>query len=118
MPRDNILTQLVAGLYQTDTPTNIWPSIHVYNSLGAHIAILKCKKLNGKRWIHISSLVLAISIILSTVFLKQHSVFDMLTAFVMALIMYVLTYRFDLVLLAKHALQTRRKSDPQVEYNR
>lgn len=118
MPRDNILTQLVAGLYQTDTPTNIWPSIHVYNSLGAHIAIVKCKKLNGKRWIHISSLVLAISIILSTVFLKQHSVFDMLTAFVMALIMYVLTYRFDLVLLAKHALQTRRKSDPQVEYNR
>lgn len=35
MPRDNIFTQMVASLYRTDTPTNLWPSIHVYNSLGS-----------------------------------------------------------------------------------
>lgn len=39
MPRDNIFTQMVASLYKTDTPTNLWPSIHVYNSLGAHFAL-------------------------------------------------------------------------------
>ena len=37
MPRDNIFTRMVAALYRTDTPTNLWPSIHVYNSLGAHL---------------------------------------------------------------------------------
>ena len=31
MPRDNIFTRMVAALYRTDTPTNLWPSIHVYN---------------------------------------------------------------------------------------
>ena len=39
MPRDNIFTQLVSALWRTDTPTNLWPSIHVYNSMGAHFAI-------------------------------------------------------------------------------
>ena len=40
MPRDNIFSTMVAMLYKTDTPTNLWPSIHVYNSLGAHFAVL------------------------------------------------------------------------------
>ena len=43
MPRDNIFTRMVAALYRTDTPTNLWPSIHVYNSLGAHFAIIRSK---------------------------------------------------------------------------
>jgi len=93
MPRDNIFTQMVAGLYLTDTPTNLWPSIHVYNSLGAHLAIRNCSMLKNHRGIHFASFVLAVSIILSTVFLKQHSVFDMLTAFVMAFFMYYAVYR-------------------------
>ena len=38
--RDNICVDLVKWLYATDTPTNLFPSIHVYNSLGVHIAII------------------------------------------------------------------------------
>lgn len=45
MPRDNIFTQMVAALYKTDTPTNLWPSIHVYNSPGCHIAIMKSDRI-------------------------------------------------------------------------
>lgn len=117
MPRDNIFTQMVAGLYRTDTPTNIWPSIHVYNSLGAHIAIMKCKKPVHKKWLHTGSFVLCVSIILSTVFLKQHSVFDMLTAFVMALGMYTLVYRYDIILAIRNRLSTyreRKNNEPQL----
>ena len=39
MPRDNIFTDLVSFLWKTDTATNLWPSIHTYNSL-AHISPL------------------------------------------------------------------------------
>lgn len=113
MPRDNVFTQMVAGLYRADTPTNLWPSIHVYNSLGAHIAVMKCKELSGKKWICRGSFLLSVSIILSTMFLKQHSVFDVLTAFIMGFLMYALVYRYDVVYAFRHAMRSRRKSTPQ-----
>ena len=97
MPRDNIFSTMVAMLYKTDTPTNLWPSIHVYNSLGAHFAVFRNEKLHRKPLAHIGSLVLCVSIILSTMFLKQHSVFDVLTAFIMAAVMYIVVYGFDIV---------------------
>ena len=97
MPRDNIFSTMVAMLYKTDTPTNLWPSIHVYNSLGAHFAVFRNEKLHRKPVVHIGSLVLCVSIILSTMFLKQHSVFDVLTAFIMAAVMYIVVYGFVIV---------------------
>ena len=40
--RDNIFVDMVRQLYAVDTSTNVLPSIHVYNSLGAYIAISHC----------------------------------------------------------------------------
>lgn len=97
MPRENIFTALVSFLYQSDTPTNLWPSIHVFNSIAAHIAIVKNHKLCKNRIVHIGSLLLSISIVLSTVFIKQHSLFDMITAFIMAAILYLIVYSYDIV---------------------
>lgn len=97
MPRDNIFTQMLAHLYQVDTPTNLWPSIHVYNSIGAHLAVTHCSRLSEKKVFRVGSFVLCVSIILSTVFIKQHSVFDVLTAFVMAIVLYVAVYQLDIV---------------------
>lgn len=113
MPRDNILTRMVASLWRTDTPTNLWPSIHVYNSLGAHFAVMHSKRLAHRKGIRIGSFVLAFSIILSTVFIKQHSVFDVLTALCMAAVMYSAVYRFDLVLAVRTA-RRRKKAKPQI----
>lgn len=97
MPRDNIFTNMVAALYRTDTPTNLWPSIHVYNSLGAHFAIIKSSHFEQKKGIRIASLVLCISIITATVCLKQHSIFDVITGIIMALFMYLLVYHYDVL---------------------
>lgn len=99
MPRDNIFTALVARLYNADTPTNLWPSIHVYNSIGAHLAVVHNQKLSQNRKVCTGSFLLSISIILSTVFLKQHSMFDVLTAFVMAAVMYLIVYQADIIAL-------------------
>ena len=90
--RDNIFISMVKGLYMIDTPTNLFPSIHVYNSLGVHLAVMHSEKLKEKKWIRRISFVLMCTIIASTMFLKQHSVFDVVTGCVMALVMYTLVY--------------------------
>ena len=63
-------------LHDADTPTNVFPSIHVYNTLVCLIAVLTSRGLKGKIWIKLGATVLSVLIILSTLFLKQHSVID------------------------------------------
>lgn len=103
MPRDNIFTQAVAMLWKTDTPTNLWPSIHVYNSMGAHFAVMRSAEFVNKKGIRIASGILAFSIILSTLFLKQHSVFDVVTALALGSIMYLAVYKREAVPAARAA---------------
>lgn len=114
MPRDNVFTHLVAMLYRTDTPTNLWPSIHVYNSLGCHIAVMHSSRLKNHRGIRIGSCILCVSIIMSTMLIKQHSAFDVATAFILAAVMYGLVYRTDILLNFYHSLQNRRKRKPEI----
>ena len=95
MPRDNVFTHMIALLYKADTPTNLWPSIHVYNSLGTMIAVRNSKKIGkiGK----ILSDIMGVLIILSTMFIKQHSIYDVVTAFFMAIIFYLAFYHSTIV---------------------
>ncbi len=90
--RHNWCTALVSWLYRTDTPTNLFPSIHVYNSLGVHIALRQSECFRNKPVSRAASFVLCVSIIFSTMLLKQHSVFDVLTAFGLAAVMYYAVY--------------------------
>ena len=91
-PRDNIFTDAVKWLYQTDTSTNVLPSIHVFNSLAAAFAIGHSHALKKKKWVQPAAYVLATLIILSTMFLKQHSVTDVFAAMVMAGVIYPFVY--------------------------
>ena len=113
MPRDNIFTKMVEMLWKTDTATNLWPSIHVYNSIGAHFAVIRSQALENKKGIKVISLILAVSIVLSTVFIKQHSLFDVFTGIGLAAIMYVFVYRREAVLAARTQHQ-RNKRHPQI----
>ena len=91
-PRNNIFTQLVTCIYRSDTPTNILPSIHVFNSLAVYFAIRHCQALKDKKWIQRSSLILSTLIILSTMFIKQHSVIDVCLGTTLALFGHLLFY--------------------------
>ena len=91
-PRDNIFTDLVRRLYTTDTSTNLFPSIHVYNSIAICLAVWYSKHLKHRKVIRTGALILTILIVLSTMFLKQHSVFDVLTAFILCAVMWGLLY--------------------------
>lgn len=89
---DNIFVDLVKRLYMTDTPTNVLPSLHVYNSICCHLAIADSRQLQKHRFVQHGSFILATLIVLSTMFLKQHSVVDVIAGFVMAYFLYQLVY--------------------------
>lgn len=91
-PRDNIFVDMVKLLYQTDTPTNVLPSLHVYNSICCFLSISQSEKLRQYRLVQYVSLGLTILIVLSTMFLKQHSVVDVAAGCVMAYFIYQLIY--------------------------
>ena len=79
-PRDNIFTDMVRFLYSIDTPTNVLPSIHVYNSIAAFIAIARCKALKNNRLVVGGTFILTVSIVAATMFLKQHTIVDVVLA--------------------------------------
>lgn len=90
--KNNICAKLTRALYETDTSTNVFPSLHVFNTLGCLIALFKSKGMKGKIVIKTLATILSILIILATMFLKQHSVIDVIGAFGLAAIMYLLVY--------------------------
>lgn len=108
LPRDGgVFDRMVQGLYLIDTPTNVLPSIHVYNSVVFHITFCRgWERGTGSRWKRLSA-VLIVLIIISTVLIKQHSVIDLVLGFVMAGTGYLLVYQGMLrqIVLARLAKQ-------------
>ncbi len=92
---DNIFVDMVRSIYNSDTNTNVFPSIHVYNSVVAHIAIAKSKRLKKHKWVCVTSFILMASICLSTVFLKQHSCIDLFGGLILCALVYQLVYKTD-----------------------
>lgn len=93
--RDNIFVDMVKVMYTSDTPSNVLPSIHVLNTLGVQMAILTDPKLRARRSVTVSTAAISTLIIMSTVFIKQHSMIDVICAFILAAAMYFLLYRED-----------------------
>lgn len=90
--RDNFLIDLTRFIYDVDPGTNVCPSIHCFNSIGIAISVLKCKRLNKKKWLTVSVVTLSTLICMSTVFVKQHSIIDFFYAVALACVMYVIAY--------------------------
>lgn len=89
---NDIFSVLVSFIYSADTSSNICPSIHVLNSIAAHIAVVKSRFFKNRRALKAVSLILMVLICLSTVFLKQHSVVDGICAIVLAVLLYIPIY--------------------------
>ncbi len=94
-PGKNFCCWLVSLLHQIDTSTNVFPSIHVFNSVAVHVAVVKSDSLQNRNGIHFLSLVLCVMICLSTMFLKQHSVMDVMGGLLVAYVLYPLTFNHE-----------------------
>lgn len=109
---NNIFSDIVSALYAADTNTNVFPSIHVFNSIGVFIILCKSEKMKGRNFIKISAFLLTVSIILSTMFLKQHSVLDVFGGMALSVIMYMLVYGIDYGKVLQWIKEGRYKREP------
>ena len=83
----DIFARIVRQLYSTDTATNVCPSIHVFNSVTLMMAYYRSRifEEHRRRWMRPASAVLCLSIIASTVLLKQHSCIDVVMGILLAM---------------------------------
>ena len=86
MPRENLFTAAIQFLYSIDTCTNVFPSVHVVGSIGAALALCDCSNLRHRKGVRFFSVVLAILICSSTVFIKQHAFIDVVAGLGLSLL--------------------------------
>lgn len=86
VPGNDIFAKAVRSLYRTDTPMNVCPSIHVFNSVTLMLAYYRTRCFDAPRlrWMRPAAAVLCVSITLSTMLLKQHSVIDVVFGMLLA----------------------------------
>ena len=89
---NNIFAWMVSMIQSVDDPTNVCPSIHVASTLAIMMAVLRYRKFRHPLIAKGTVSLVAIGIILSTMFLKQHSFVDVAAGIALSLIMYVVTY--------------------------
>lgn len=89
---DSVFIKLTRYVYSVDTSTNVLPSIHVFNSIGIYLAVKDSENLRKKKGIRYASLTITVLIILSTMFVKQHSVVDVIAGLLLSCVASDLIY--------------------------
>ena len=91
--RENLAITLLSKLHKLDTQTNVCPSIHVFNSVAVCFAFFHSEVFRKKKVLCGSLLVLSVLVCLSTLFIKQHSVIDVVAALLMFVLLLAAYYR-------------------------
>lgn len=100
---DSLLNQLVQWIYENDRPYNCFPSIHVLTTFAIMLASLHIK--NKHVFTTLAIHILGTLIIISTLFVKQHVILDMVGS--MFLVTFLYGISFDLL-----SLRLGEKSEP------
>lgn len=91
-PRSNLFTAILGGLYSVDDNQNVLPSMHVLGSLAAAAGWYMSPAVKS-RWIKSGTVILAVLISVSTVFVKQHSALDIFVALPIAVVLFIIIYK-------------------------
>ena len=91
-PRDNLLTRFLGWFYTFDTNTNVCPSIHVLGAVAVSAAAWDSPRFRTGPWRTAFSAMTAL-ICISTVFIKQHSVLDVLAALPLSVVGWAAAWR-------------------------
>ncbi len=86
----NLLTSIVELIRSVDPPVNVCPSMHVYTTIVINTVICTSKPFGKNTALKISSSVLMVFIVMSTVFIKQHSIIDVVASIVLAIVVTLL----------------------------
>ena len=92
-PRQNVFTWVLGIIYAFDTPTGVFPSLHVAYSLGILSVALKDREL--PRAVKAALTVFVVMVCLAVCFVKQHSALDVFAALPVCLLAEALVYGKD-----------------------
>ncbi len=88
------LVNLIYVLDRPERPTNLFPSIHCSLSILCYVGVMGKKEI--PLWYRVSALVMAILVCLSTQFIKQHYIVDLISAFIIVVISYSIATKLNL----------------------
>lgn len=103
---DNFCVDIVKWTYAKDTNTNVCPSLHVVGTMCAMFALWRARSPKHMGWQAVN-IVVAVLICASTVFIKQHSILDVITGAGLSVLFYCIVYRWRPARLA--AKESRRQ---------
>ena len=91
---NDLFTKLISNIYKQDKPFNCFPSLHVLETY----TIIKGVKASADRnkLIDFITVFVGSLIIISTQFIKQHVILDLIFAIILAEIVFNLVYKLDL----------------------
>lgn len=81
-------------VYNTDTPVNLFPSMHCQISWYCYLAVRNQKSIS--KWYQYFSLIIALLVCISTVVIKQHYFVDIIAGVVIAEFTYRIAMRYSL----------------------
>ena len=90
---NNLLTSMVQFIYNNDKPYNAFPSIHVLTTYAIMLASLNIK--NKHKLNHLFIQIMGSLIILSTMFVKQHVVYDMIGSMFLVSVIYATAFQLN-----------------------
>lgn len=88
----DIFSRLIAFIYSIDTPTNVAPSMHVLDAIAIHIALVRYEPFARRKLLPPISFIVMVLISLSTMFIKQHALLDVLFSILLCALLYPLVY--------------------------
>lgn len=105
---NDIFSQAVKFLQANDSSSSVCPSLHVAICIALYTGISSSICFKNRPGIKFSALMLTILISISTVFIKQHSVIDVLFGVILALASYIFVYKFyfNEKLFPRHVTET------------
>lgn len=96
-------TWMLSLIWGADTPTNVFPSMHVLGCIGDILGVLD-SKIFGKGY-RAAIIVLSVLCAMSTVLVKQHAIVDTVGALAFALPAFLLFYRRRFLSAKEHTLE-------------
>ena len=86
---DNIAASLVHIIWAVDTSTNVCPSIHVSTTVAIFLAVQRSRIWKRRRLVVGTCGILTVLICMATVFLKQHSVIDVVCGIALSMALHL-----------------------------
>ncbi|MCD8105008.1 MAG: phosphatase PAP2 family protein [Lachnospiraceae bacterium] len=105
VPNRNIFCVLVNLVRGVDAAVNVCPSIHVSSSVSIALVTAKSNLFKEHKWRKAAIILLMILISISTLFVKQHSVIDVVCGAAVSLVLYVIAYHTNWRKLLKDKLK-------------